>query len=372
MILSRRQALLTPAALAALAAGVAMPTRARAASPADRKFIFVFARGGWDPTRVFADGFDKRAVSMDEGAERGSVGGLAFVDHPDRPSVRSFFEANASRTVVLQGLLVRSIAHDICTRVSMTGTTSGSAPDWAAVIANSARDRYVLPHMVLAGPSFPGSLGVAVARTGSAGALTADYATSLAHARELKDLQWRMDFGAGGTLASQSAVAVDALSLGVTRCVTLQANGGATGWDTHARNDEQQSPLWEGLFAGLGQLQAMLEAAPGTTQPTLADETVVIVLSEMGRTPMLNAFLGKDHWPYTSAMVFGDGVVGGRNIGGWDENWYGRTVDPASGELCDDGAVLSSESLGATLFTLADLDPASVVSGVSAIEGMIA
>ena len=154
-------------------ATLALPRRAFAAAASDRKLVFVFAQGGWDPTRVFADGFDVSGVDMEPDAERATAGGISYVDHPDRPSVRTFFEAHHARSVVFDGVMVRSIAHEICTMIAMTGTSSGTSPDWPAAIAANSADAYVLPHLVLGGPSFPGDLGVYVARTGAAGQLGA-------------------------------------------------------------------------------------------------------------------------------------------------------------------------------------------------------
>jgi hypothetical protein len=105
--------------------------------------------------------------------------------------------------------------------------------------------------------------------------------------------------------------------------------------------------------------------------PTLADETVVVVLSEMGRTPLLNGFLGKDHWPYTAMMITGPNVLGGRVIGGYDDDYYGLEVDPASGEAADGTQVLSAEAVGATLLAMADIDPAEHVTGVDPILGAL-
>ncbi len=403
---------------AALSSFALLPRVAHAATGSDRKFVFVFAQGGWDPTRVLADGFDVAGVDMDPGADRATIGGLSFVDHPARPSVRSFFEANARRSIILNGVMVRSIAHDICTMIAMTGGTSGLTPDWPAILGSRERARYTLPHLVLAGPSFPGDLGVAVARTGSAGQLDAlvdgtalansdlpaggpngpaeqlldrwlarrsaarlagarsaherrllgDFDEATADLTALKDLQYVMNFAGGAGVGSQAAVAAQALSGGVSRCVTLSDN---TSWDTHANNDALQSPLWDSLYAGLAELMAILDATPGETEPTLADETTVVVLSEMGRTPALNEFSGKDHWPYTSMMIIGGGLTGGRVVGGFDSAWYGRPVDPVSGEIAESGQVLSAEAVGATLLALADIDPGPYVSGVSPIMGIL-
>jgi uncharacterized protein (DUF1501 family) len=421
--MTTRRQFLTGTAAAIAAMGIPL-SRARAdTAPGDRKFVFVFNPGGWDPTRTLQPLFDNPNVAMEPGSERGTAGGIAFVDHPDRPSVRTFFDANHARTCVLNGLMVRSIAHDICTMIAMTGSSDGVSPDWPAVLAASERERYTLPNLVVDGPSFPGELGVAVARTGTNGqlagllsgralqqsdrpvsglsrpaesvvdrylarrsaaradaatgpvdaALSADLRDSIAKATALKDLQYAMDFGAGAALADQLQVAVDALSLGVSRCVTIaHRGGGATGWDTHNNNDTGQSPLWEQLFQGLGELMALLDATPGTGGGSLADETLVIVLSELGRTPMLNPFAGKDHWPYTSAMLVGAGVTGDRVVGGFDDRYYGQTVDPASADVADAGEVLSAEALGATLLAMADIDPDPYVSGVEPLTGIVA
>ncbi len=418
-MLNRRQLLgATGLSLATLG----LPARlARAETGSDLKFIFVFAQGGWDPTRVFAAEFSNNNIDMEPDADRATAGGITYVDHPSRPSVRTFFDAWHSRSVVFNGMMVRSIAHEICTMLAMTGTTSGVTPDWPAILADRERAKFTLPHLVLGGPSFPGDLGVAVARTGSNGQLEAllsgtavdmsdfgaggpnspaeslidrfvarratartmgtrsalekalldDFATATSHATALKELQYQMDFSGGLDLVDQAPVAIDALVNGVSRCVTLSSVG-AVSWDTHANNDTDQSVLWEGLFSGLGQLMAQLAAAPGVSTPSLADETVVVVLSELGRTPLLNPFLGKDHWPFTSAMIVGPRLIGSRVVGSFDENYYGNLVDNSTGDVSDTGAVLSPESLGATLLAMADIDPTPYVSGVDPIAGILA
>ncbi len=419
---SRRAFLGQASALGVLGlGGVLAPRVARAQTAAEaRKFVFVFASGGWDPTRVLADELGNDAFDREPGAERGRAGDLRWVEHPARPSVSAFFAAHHARTTIFNGVLVRSIAHDICTMIAMTGTTSGRDADWPAILGGAAGD-VTLPHLVLGGPSFPGDLGAAVARTGASGQLeallsgaavtrgdtpvtplrapsralvdrwvarraganvlaaqdavqarlAARYDASVQRATQLEDLQWLMDFTGGAGVADQGDVALEALSLGVSRCVTLGA-GVPAAWDTHADNDAGQSPLWEALFDGLGRFMDRLQATPGELAPSLADETTVVVLSEMGRTPQLNGVNGKDHWPFTSVMVVGPGFVGGRVIGGHDALGQGRGVDPASGEVSDTAPALSAESLGATLLAAGGVDPGAWVQGVSPIEGVLA
>ena len=271
---------------------------------------------------------------MEPGAERGTAGGLAFVDHPDRPSVRAFFEAHHSDLLVVNGVQVRSIAHEICTLIALSGDTSGRA-DWATVLAAAAADRYTLPHLVLGGPSLTGELGTAAARTGSNGQLegllsgdlldlsdapvqarlprqaedivdrylarrasaraaasrsavdaqlSGAFADALDGALGLKDYRYVMDFTGGQGLAALAEVAVDALAFGLSRCVSLGYSGDGLGWDSHADNDATQSALFEACSTGSA-LFTLLQTTPGESALTLADETVVVVLSEMGRTP---------------------------------------------------------------------------------------
>ena len=392
-------------------------------APDGRKFLFVFNPGGWDPTRVFAPEFDNPNVDMESAADRASLGGIDFVDHPARPSVRNFFAAFAPQTLVFNGVMVRSIAHEICTMIMMTGSSSGLSADWPTLIGDAARADTTLPNLVLGGPSFPGDRGVAVARTGSNGQLESllsgrafdmsatpvdgpsrpaesvvdrylqrraearvlgarstreeelvrDFQASMDKLGGLKDLRYSMDFTGGGTLADQAEVAAQALSLGVSRTVCMSFAGGSQfGWDSHADNDNIQSALFEELFAGLVSLMATLKATPGTHGGTLADETTVVVMSEMGRTPLLNELIGKDHWPYTSVMVVSPDVTGGRVVGGFDEAYFGKLVDPASGDVTDQGQVLSAEAVGATLLSLAGVDPEEHISGVAPVTGVLA
>ena len=422
MRLNRRHLLQGSAAAAALG----LPRLARAdVSAGDLKFLFVFNNGGWDPTRVFAAEFRNPNVDMELDAEEATAGGITYVAHPSRPAVSSFINTWHQDMLVVNGLQVRSIAHEICTMIALTGDTSGFKPDFATIVADQTSDAYTLPHLVLDGPSFPGELGTSVARTGSQGqleallsgdilgwtdlpqpelprpyegtiddylarrvraratqgrsqadqSLAAAYADAFGKARGLKDYRHIMDFTTTGTLASQAQVAVDALSTGLSRCVSMGYPGfagGGLGWDSHADNDDTQSTLFEGLFTGLGQVMQLLHSTPGTVGTTLADETIVVVQSEMGRTPQLNATNGKDHWPYTSLMMLGPGLTTDRVVGAYNDGYVGELVDLGSAEVTASGRTLSVEAIGAALLTMAGIDPAEHIAGADPLLGMLA
>ena len=103
----------------------------------------------------------------------------------------------------------------------------------------------------------------------------------------------------------------------------------------------------------------------------LLDEVTVVVFSEMGRAPRLNATGGKDHWTTTSALLLGAGVRGDQAIGGYDEALLGLPVDPRSGEVSDGGLRLSAGNLGATLVAMAGLDPDELADGHTPIRAAI-
>lgn len=407
------------------AAGVAAASlplhvgRALAASGSSLKFVFVVCYGGWDHTRVLATEFTNPGVDMEEDAWTTTLGDLAFVDHAARPSVRTFFERQASRSLIVNGVLSPSVAHENCLKLMLTGTTANGAADWPAILASGELGRVALPHLVIAGPSFAGDAGPVVTRTGSSGQLQglldgtiltwsdtptgrpsghaearmdaylagraaasaqayqsqrvrqvqAVFADALGRSASLKDLLYVMDWDGGSSFESQASLASDALALGLSRCITLSYSG--AGWDTHSNNDPTQSSNFEGLFSGLNSLMERLQAATGPSGGALADETVVVVMSEMGRTPQKNAGNGKDHWPYTGVLITGPGVTGGRVVGGYDRYFYGLRVDPDTGEAWDGGVDIASNALGATLLQLAGVDPELWLPGVSPLPGLL-
>lgn len=417
---SRRALLRGGAALAGTSALLGAPRPARAASAADRKFVFVINYGGWDPLLVFAPLFGYTHVEMEQNAVLATAGGIDYVDHPERPSVRRFFQAWHERMLVLNGVLVPSVAHPPGQRAVFTGSPhEGTEGDWPTLLGAAAADRYVLPAVVLSGPSFPGPHAEVVCRTGANGQLdlllSGDLAGTLdtpgeAPSRTVESLVERYLSGRAGQAEAAAALARDAelarafagsleraqalkagrdavvwgetttweqqlertveiLGSGIARCVTMRFQ--YWDWDTHYGNDTYQTDNYEGLFAGLHDLMSALDVAPGTTTATLGEETVLVVLSEMGRTPLHNGSGGRDHWPYTTALIVGPGVTGDRLVGGHDDNYNGLPLDFATGEVSSGGALVEPPNLGATLLALGGVDPGDALPGASIVEGLL-
>src|SRR5262249_45396489 len=68
----------------------------------------------------------------------------------------------------------------------------------------------------------------------------------------------------------------------------------------------------------------------------LLDETLVVVMSEMGRTPKINANGGRDHWTYCYSVLFaGAGIQGGSIYGASDAHAAFVKDKPVStGDIC--------------------------------------
>ena len=146
---------------------------------------------------------------------------------------------------------------------------------------------------------------------------------------------------------------------------------GERGWDSHTTNDDLQNVLFGDLFSSLLSLMMMLDTLPGEVAPTLAEETCVIVFSEMGRTPWLNSAGGKDHWPYTSAMLVGSGVNGGAVVGTFGEQWTGAPIDPETGTADEGGITLTCDAFGATLLAMGDVDWTPYTGEVGPVQALM-
>ncbi len=86
------------------------------------------------------------------------------------------------------------------------------------------------------------------------------------------------------------------------------------GWDTHTRNfmilKDWNLPQFD---------QAVDALFTDLSERGLFDETLVVVLSEMGRTPRVNGNAGRDHWTHCfSVLLAGAGLKGGSVVGASD------------------------------------------------------
>lgn len=401
---------------AAVAAGLGLPTPARAAA-SERKFLFFFASGGWDTTTVFDPHFGSDGVDMDPLTEPGTVGNLTFTAGEDRPNVSRFFRRWGRRAAIVNGINAHSVGHDSAAQFVLTGTSASSYADWPTTLAANALGDYPLPHAVFSGPSFPGTSGAAVVRAGGGTLLDLIDASILGDAdrpvaafstpsdrmidafvaeRVARFSEGRTGLGGarsdamrsnferalalegrrfeaglsdlGSDLLDQAVKATELMRLGLTRTAMIGIPGS---WDSHG-DETVQAPAFEDFFGALDELMEHLASTPGLATPWLIDEVTIVALSEFGRTPLLNGSGGKDHWPFGSALLVGSGVAGGKVVGATDDGLIAKDIDFATGQASDNGDSLGCENLGVTLLELGGLDSGQFLPDVQVVEALLA
>ncbi len=423
MTLSRRTMMM--GGLGALGAGLwgaARAQRAEAAA-APKNLIVILVYGGWDVTYALDPKPGLATVDVPEGTVA-TVGGLPIFDHASRPSTRAFFEAWGSSTTIVNGISVQSINHPDCTKRILTGTASETNPDVGAIAAYELARDLPAPYLVLGPTAYTGPLASIAARTGTLtqvrglmdpalalpaadgsvprftpdateSSLITEYVKARAereravrgaagyNARRVDDFVRSLDRGeslkgfAGAfgeefsftlDLRVQIDIALRALSEGLSHAVHLEQTFAQ--WDTHVAND-LQAVLLEDMMGALGTLADELAARPGKNAGSrMLDETVVAVVSEMSRTPKLNADMGKDHWPVTSAMFFGGGIPGGRVLGGTGNGLEALPMDLATGTPGGGETVLQYSNLVAGLLDAVGVDPAGYLPNVEPFHAL--
>ena len=132
-------------------------------------------------------------------------------------------------------------------------------------------------------------------------------------------------------LAQQAEIALASFKAGV--CVSANLSIGQ--FDSHANNDADQMKLIPELLEGVAYLIRRAE------ELGIREKLVVIVQSEMGRTPTYNKGDGKDHWSIGSMMFLGPAIRGDRVVGATDEKQFAALLDPKSlksdGEIAERG-----------------------------------
>jgi hypothetical protein len=121
-------------------------------------------------------------------------------------------------------------------------------------------------------------------------------------------------------LAQQAEIALASFKAGV--CVSANLTIGQ--FDSHANNDADQMKLIPEFLAGIAYILRRAE------ELQIRDQLVLVVQSEMGRTPNYNKGNGKDHWSIGSIMFLGQGIRGNRVLGATDEGQFHVPLDPST------------------------------------------
>lgn len=338
-------------------------TAARGAQPyTGLCFITVQAVGGWDTTALMDPKGTPRVNRLYREDEILEVGQIRHAPTRGRAeggmTNEQFFSRYGSELLVVNGIDMSANNHTPCTRYMATGSLASQRyPCFSALVAACLGGSLPLAYMGLYGEVPTGGI-IAPNQTLDMPALV-----NLAHAEKRADgTPWRpaaatdlIDEALGAAdvtglaatdrarafvrQAQESAadlrwmephvparVPADGLQEQIEVALAAFASGsavsasvGAGGFDSHRDNDAGQMTAIPRLLEGIDYLMTR------ATTLGLHDRLVVILDSEMGRTPWYNQDEGKDHWAIGSLMFMGAGITGNRVVGG-------TRLDPVSGE----------------------------------------
>jgi hypothetical protein len=367
---------------AATGLGLAVPNRSGSALCAAERndlpvyegpyFVVCNASGGWDTTYLMdpkgVDGIN-RLYSQGDILTDGAINFAPTARHiSDGMSNEDFFAKYAKELLVLNGLDYSVNNHSPCSRYMATGNLDSLAwPTFAALIA-ACRDREApLSFLTFGNFSGTGNL-VPMARVPYIPSLkllaNADAVQgipqhqyheafvndhierALAEQQDRRKSSVRLPRQARAenmlyaaqwnsqalsritphipkdipkdSLSQQAEIALASFKAGV--CVSANLTIGQ--FDSHQKNDQDQMKLIPKFLASIDYLLRRAEDLK------IREKLVLIIQSEMGRTPTYNKGDGKDHWSIGSIMFLGPGIRGNRVIGATDEGQFVVPVNP--------------------------------------------
>lgn len=325
----------------------------------DGPFVVVFnASGGWDTTYLMDPKGTAELNHLYQSDQILSVGNINYAPNSahiaaDALSNQTFFERYGSELLVINGIDVSVNNHSPCSRYVATGELDSRLyPTFPALVAACKAPDVPLSFLTFGNYSATGSL-VAQTRVPYLRSLqslatgnytdttrsreyhhadtvslieakllevqqTGHHLSKVAQARSFvhqaqdssKSLERIVPFinnnAISDSFLQQSEIALAAFASGLG----VSANLNLGNFDSHNTNDVDQMNLIPKLLAGVDYMLTRAE------ELSIRDRLIVIIQSEMGRTPWYNSTGGKDHWSVTSMMALGAGITGNRVVGG--------------------------------------------------------
>jgi len=308
---------------------------------------------------------------------------LPFLHHPSRPAVNTWFQNYGSNAVIVNGLYSPSMERQSAFAGMFTAVPSGKnrPVDFLTYYAASLRPTILAPHVVFDAPYAPGdyeqvAFKITKARLGEylsgipngpsfsesqktalleyqkvvwgkflnslhqnsldSSKVRSIYANLLREKnleKVLKDATTKLGSqGSESQLLRSGKLALEMFANGSSLCATIQA-GRTRYWDTSYGHTARQNAGFQNLF---GDLSKMISHAASLG---IQDKLLIIVASEMGKSPRFNQQQGKDPWPYTSALLWGGLLNGGTVHGRTDTYLRGMKIDPVFGNQTSDNMI---------------------------------
>lgn len=363
-------------------------------------FVCINAAGGWDPTSLCdpkgAQSEDEenpmnRAYLADAILEAGNIRYAPVGNH------QAFFDKYYDRLLVINGVDTQTNGHDSGSRFTWSGKLSEGHPSFGALVAAAKNRTAPMAFLSNGGYDITGGL-VAPTRSGNTNVLariaypnrpnTGDEARKYHTDDTMERIQafqrerlgammekpqlprYRNSMGTlfnarvgenevqklteflpaeldntNNPLRRQAQLALASYKAGLSVSVNLNIGG----FDTHGNHDANHIPRLGQILEGIDFLMIEAEALG------VADQIVVLVGSDFGRTPRYNNTNGKDHWSITSFMAMGPGIQGNRVIGATDADHKPLTVNPDTLALDESGIRVTPEHIHRSMRRLAGI-----------------
>ncbi|MFD2230888.1 DUF1501 domain-containing protein [Alkalimarinus sediminis] len=391
-------------ALAATGMSLSLPivsTPLSAAADPNRFWVMVNASGGWDPTSLCdpkgnalrSDG--RGPINNFATAAIRTAGNINFAPYADtitapaEDTLAEFFTRHSGRMQVINGIDTGTNSHSVGSRFVWSGKSDMGNPSLAAMIAASAAPNKAMSYISNGGYDFTDSI-VSASRVSGSGnfsklafpnepspgnsdryyedgvydliqqaqmaSLRRQSATEVLAKRRKKlnellsarsgtdnldQIVQKLPSPLSSGLKGQAEMAAAAFASGLS----VSANLNVGGFDTHGNHDNRQTSSLDNLLDGVNHLWAELE------RQGIQDRTTIMIGSDFGRTPFYNGYTrnsgdvtgtgGKDHWNVTSVIVMGAGITGNRVIGGTDDLFNARKVNPSTLAFDDNGILIT-------------------------------
>ncbi len=337
-------------------------------------YIVLNASGGWDTTYLMdpkgIDGINRLYQEGDIQSQGPHTFAPTATQIEAGMSNEDFYQAYGDELLVLNGLDYSVNNHSPCSRYMATGKLDSLAfPTFAALVAACKGPSCPLAFMTFGNYSntgnlvpmarvpYPQSLKLLANADGVQGNPKAPYHDDFVNERIERALQEQMDSRLSRArlprmeraqsmlyaaqinsktlkrvapyiadkipkqrLATQAEIALSSFKAGVA----VSANLSIGQFDSHANNDRDQMKLIPEFLAGIDYVMKRSEALG------IREKLVVVIQSEMGRTPTYNKGEGKDHWSIGSIMFMGQGIRGKRVLGATDEKQFLIPIHPES------------------------------------------
>ncbi|MBN4059056.1 DUF1501 domain-containing protein [Endomicrobium sp. AH-315-J14] len=345
-------------------------------------YVFLRAGGGWDCTMVCdPKGGDPVAdTGINPEFLPGDIPNSGNIKYAPVANNEAFFTRFSDRLLIINGIDTQTNGHDTGTRNTGSGDLKDGFPAFAALAAATLSENQPLAFITNGGyDETAGTVGatrfgnlnaiqslIYPNRTNPGNENSGHYHTQstwetitearqarLARLRDsqrlpkikgaqsllytsrlgqgsLKQLLEFLPEDLGNGLDRQANIGLAAYKAGLTTSINMSMGG----FDSHSQNFNRQNDRVGQLLDGATYVMDRAE------ELGIADEVVLVVCSEFGRTPNINSGNGKDHWAVNSMMMMGPGIKGNRVVGGTDEGQHALKIDPLTLEPSESGVPL--------------------------------